>query len=179
MLGHKSSIYETEIAEIGVNSSVQGKLALWDGGGGNTPAYIKLHSPNGTGHYLFTEDDGTIKVHNAAPLLFKKIERVEANMFPFFIALMIQALIERCLRNKIKDNKIDGLEVYPEDRKTPYPTTSKVLNLFEGISTYTITQGSKTVEEFKDELTDTQKTILNFLEISEEQYWKSNLRVKK
>ena len=92
---------------------------------------------------------------------------------------MIQALIERCLRNKIKDNKIDGLEVYPEDRKTPYPTTNKVLNLFEGISTYTITQGSKTVEEFKDELTDTQKTILNFLEISEEQYWKSNLRVKK
>jgi transposase len=119
------------------------------------------------------------KIHNAAPLLFKKIERVEANMFSFFIALMIQALIERCLRNKIKDNKIDGLEVYPEDRKTPYPTTSKVLNLFEGISTYTITQGSTTVEEFKDELTDTQKTILSFLEISEEQYWKSNLRVKK
>jgi len=29
-------------------------------------------------------------VHHAAPLLFKKIERIEANMFGFFIALIIQ-----------------------------------------------------------------------------------------
>jgi transposase len=47
------------------------------------------------------------KIHNAAPLLFKKIERVEANMFAFFNALMIQALIERTLRRKIKEAGID------------------------------------------------------------------------
>ena len=117
-------------------------------------------------------------IHKAAPLLFKKIERVEANMFAFFIALMIQALIERSLRRKIKDEKIDGLEVYPEERKSSYPTTNKVLDLFESISTYTITQGLKTVEEFRDELTETQQTILNFLQITEDQYWKCGLRSK-
>jgi transposase len=119
------------------------------------------------------------KIHNAAPLLFKKIERVEANMFAFFIALIIQALIERGLRKKIRNERIDGLEVYPEERKTLYPTTNKVLNLFEGTSTYKIIQGSKIVEEFKDELTETQDMILNFLGISHDQYWKSTLRSKK
>ena len=67
MLGHKSSIYETETAVIGADGSEQGKLVIWDGGGGNKPGYIKLHSPNGTGRYLFAEDDGTIKVHTSAP----------------------------------------------------------------------------------------------------------------
>lgn len=100
-------------------------------------------------------------------------------MFAFFIALMIQALIERSLRRKIKDEKINGLEVYPEERKTLYPTTNKVLNLFDGVSTYTIIQGSTITEKFKDELTETQRTILNFLEITEHQYWESNPRSKK
>ncbi len=52
---------------IGANSATQGKLTLWDGGGGNTPAYILLHSPNGTASYLFVEDDGTLKRHTSAP----------------------------------------------------------------------------------------------------------------
>lgn len=39
-------------------------------------------------------------VHEAAPLLFKKIERVEGIMFLFFLSLMIQANIEREVRLK-------------------------------------------------------------------------------
>lgn len=53
--------------DLGVNSTTQGKLVIWDGSGGNTPAYIQLHSPNGTAHYLFFEDDGTLKQHTSAP----------------------------------------------------------------------------------------------------------------
>ncbi|MBW1894589.1 MAG: IS1634 family transposase, partial [Deltaproteobacteria bacterium] len=48
------------------------------------------------------------KYHNAAPLMFKKIERIEANMFAFFISLLIQALIELEVRGKMKKNKIAG-----------------------------------------------------------------------
>jgi hypothetical protein len=32
-----------------------------------TPGYTMLRSPNGTAWYLFVEDDGTLKVHNAVP----------------------------------------------------------------------------------------------------------------
>jgi hypothetical protein len=51
----------------GANSSTQGTLKLWDGGGGNTPGYIVLYSPNGTANYIFCEDDGTLKRHTSAP----------------------------------------------------------------------------------------------------------------
>lgn len=52
---------------IGRDGAKQGKLTIYDGAGGNTPGYIKIYSPNGTAWYLFVEDDGTVKVHNAVP----------------------------------------------------------------------------------------------------------------
>ena len=51
----------------GANSTNQGTLTLWDGAGGNTPAYILMHTSNGTARYLFFEDDGTLKTHTSAP----------------------------------------------------------------------------------------------------------------
>ena len=45
-------------------------------------------------------------VHEAAPLLFKKIERVEAIMFLFFLSLIIQAVIEREVRLEMKERGI-------------------------------------------------------------------------
>ena len=77
------------------------------------------------------------------------------NMFAFFIALMIQALVERSVRKKSRDERTDWLEVYPEERKTPYSSTNKVLNLPKSASTYAMTQGSNMVEESKGELTET------------------------
>ena len=111
-------------------------------------------------------------IHNAAPLLFKKIERVDANMFAFFIALMIQALIERQVRQKMKENNRFSLPLYPEDREASHPTTAKIMNIFAPVSTYRINSGSQLAEEFKDELTDTQKTIIEFFGISETRFWK-------
>jgi len=51
----------------GTDGSAQGSITLWDGGGGNTPGFLLAHSPNGTAWYIFVEDDGTVKVHNASP----------------------------------------------------------------------------------------------------------------
>jgi len=110
-------------------------------------------------------------IHNAAPLLFKKIERVEANMFAFFIALMIQALIEREVRLGMEDKKIASLKLYPEGREATHPTTLKIMNLFDGVSKYQIRRHSKLTEQFKDDLTATQKTILKLMKISEKNFW--------
>ncbi len=112
-------------------------------------------------------------IQNAAPLLFKNIERIEANMFGFFIALIIQALIEREVRNKMKEQKIEKIRVYPEQREAKYPTTSKILDRFENIFTYKILEDSKVVETFKDSLNEDQKLILDLLNIEEIKYWKS------
>lgn len=110
-------------------------------------------------------------IHNAAPLLFKNIERVEAMMFLFFIALMIQAIIEREVRQNMKENEIEKLPLYPEHRVAYHPTTAKIFDRFCEISTYLLKVNNKVVEEFKDSLNQIQLTILNLLQIPESQYW--------
>ena len=101
------------------------------------------------------------------------MERIEANMFGLFIALVIQALIEREVRNKMQERKIETIRVYPEQREANHPTTSKIIDRFENICTYKIMEDSKVVETFKDRLNDDQKLILSLLDIEEDEYWKS------
>ena len=110
-------------------------------------------------------------IHNAAPLLFKNIERVEAMMFLFFIALMIQAVIEREVRINMKKNEIDKLPLYPEHRLSYHPTTAKIFDRFCDVSTYLLHDGEKVIREFADSLNQIQLTILKLLNMSEYQYW--------
>lgn len=109
-------------------------------------------------------------IHKAAPLLFKKIERVEGIMFLFFIALMVQALIEREVRLKMKDNKISALPIYPEQRIAYHPTTAKIFDRFAGISVYYLKQG-RNIKRYQDELSELQKEIITILGMSEKDYW--------
>ena len=91
-------------------------------------------------------------------------------MFLFFLALMIQAIIEREVRLKMKKEGIKTLPIYPESRDAYHPTTSKILDTFDGISSYRVTIEGKT-REFRDPLTQTQKTILRLLNIDIDDFW--------
>jgi transposase len=110
-------------------------------------------------------------IHHGAPLLFKKLERIEATMFVFFIALIIQALIERQVRNQMADRHIPAIALYPEDRDASHPTTAKIMGIFEDVSTYTLHSSSNEVTEYRDELSDVHKIILTLLGIKETVYW--------
>ena len=91
-------------------------------------------------------------IHDAAPLLFKNIERVEAMMFLFFIALMIQAVIEREVRLNMIKNEIDKLPLYPEHRLSYHPTTAKIFDRFADVSKYFLYDDNKLIQEFSDSL---------------------------
>lgn len=111
------------------------------------------------------------QIHHGAPLLFKKLERIEATMFAFFIALMIQALIERQVRNQMADQKIPAIALYPEDRDASHPTTAKIMGIFADVSTYKLMSSTREIKEFRDDLTDVQQTILKLLNIPNDVYW--------
>ncbi len=85
-------------------------------------------------------------------------------MFLFFLSLMIQAIIEREVRLKLKEWNIDTLPLYPEFRDTFHPTTSKILSFIEDISSYQVRMGQM-IKEFRDSLAETQELILNMLGI--------------
>ncbi len=110
-------------------------------------------------------------IHRAAPLLFKRVSRVEANMGAFFLALMMQALLERELRRRLARPGAPPLRLYPEDREAPHPTASRLFKTFAGVSTYTLIQDGRPVEEHRDELSPTQRQALDMLGIPEETFW--------
>jgi len=116
-------------------------------------------------------------VHNAAPLFFKRIERVEGIMFLFFIALMIQAIIEREVRLKMEEKNILALPVYPEHRIAYHPTTAKIFDRFDGLSLYQLKQNG-VVKILRDDLSELQKKIIEILEISEYEFWSEDQTLK-
>jgi transposase len=110
-------------------------------------------------------------IQKAAPILFKKVERVEANMFVFFIALALQSLLERELRKNMITLNQENMYIYPEDRECKSPTTSIVFDRFSHVSRYEVFENGKIVERYNDPLTKSQMEILTMLNISEKEYW--------
>jgi hypothetical protein len=51
----------------GVEGSGRGLVSVNNGSGGNTPGTLKILSSNGTAWYIFVEDDGTLRIHDAIP----------------------------------------------------------------------------------------------------------------
>lgn len=111
-------------------------------------------------------------VHHAAPTLFKKVERVEAMMFLFFMALILQAAIEREVRQSMDESDIDAIPIYPEHRLSYHPTTAKIFDRFRDVSLYRLMNDDKLIKQFRDELTPLQLTIVKLLGLSERDYWK-------
>jgi transposase len=106
-------------------------------------------------------------VHEIAPVFLKNEARIEALFTLYFLALLVQALIERELRLAMKREKIRQLPLYPEQRQCAHPSTEQVLHLFSLVMRNKLTQGNKIVQTFDVEFTDLQRQVLALLGVSE------------
>ncbi|MDQ3775110.1 MAG: transposase, partial [Pseudomonadota bacterium] len=102
-------------------------------------------------------------VHEIAPVLLKHEARIEAFFTLYFLALMVQALIERELRQAMKRQSIEELPIYPERRQCRRPTTEQILRLFSLAERHTLLRDGHTVQVFDTELTDLQRQVLPLL----------------
>ena len=64
-------------------------------------------------------------VHEIAPVFLKNEGRIEALFTLYAIALLVQALIERELRQAMARQGIEELPVYPEQRQCALPPPSR------------------------------------------------------
>ena len=112
-------------------------------------------------------------VHLAAPTLFKKIARVEAMMMLFFMALIIQSVIEREVRRSMKAKRVEAIAVYPEHRLAYHPTTARIFDRFHDMSVYRVMRGDELEMEYRDELTPVHREVLDLLGMTEQDYWGS------
>lgn len=100
-----------------------------------------------------------------APIWLKKNTRIEALMFLEFVAQMVAALIERELRQKMAEKKINLLCSLPEGRASRTPTIEQVLRLFENQNKHALYDGDRLIKQFADPLTPVQSQILQLLSI--------------
>ena len=102
-------------------------------------------------------------VHEIAPVYLHNEGRIEALFTLYFLALLVQALIERELRQAMARNQLEQLPLYPEQRKCKRPTTEQTLRLFSLTERHTLVQGGHLVKVFQPEFTDLQRQVLDLL----------------
>jgi len=109
-------------------------------------------------------------VFEIAPVLLKNEGRIDALFFLYFIALLVQALIERELRTAMKREEIEELPLYPEERVTHRPTAEQILRLYSLTQRHYLYENDRKVQVFEPELTDLQKQVLSLLGVPETAY---------
>ena len=109
-------------------------------------------------------------VHEIAPVLLKNEGRIEALFTLYFLALLIQALIERELRLAMKRERIEELPLYPEQRQCAHPTTEQILRLYSLAERHKLIQDAHTVQVFEVQLTELQRQLLSLLGVAEQAF---------
>jgi transposase len=102
-------------------------------------------------------------VHEIAPVFLKNPTRIEAFFTVYFLALLIQALIERELRQTMKRERLKALPLYPEERRCAHPTTEQVLRLFSHAERHVLIRSGRTVQVFETDFTPLQRHVLELL----------------
>lgn len=96
-------------------------------------------------------------------MFLKNEGRIEALFTLYVIALLVQALVERELRQAMARDGLDELPIYPEQRPCSHPTTEPVLRLFSLAERHQLRQHGRTVQRFDLALTDLQRRVLGLL----------------
>jgi hypothetical protein len=106
-----------------------------------------------------------------APMFLHDPARIEGLLCCHFIAMLIQALIERQIRSAMKTAGLQQLSIYPEDRGCAAPTTAGILDIFTGLARHHLTdQHGRHVQTFQPELTELQALVLDLLEVPRSVY---------
>jgi len=106
-----------------------------------------------------------------APVFLKSVHRVVALLTIYYLALLVQALIERQIRRGMRETRIDSLPLYPEDRECKAPTTRRIIDLFENIQLHELrTPRRGSPIRFPTELSALQRSVLRLLRVPETDY---------
>ena len=104
-----------------------------------------------------------------APVYLKKPRRVAALLDAYFVALMLDALLERRLRAAMGAAGLAALPLLPEGRPTKTPTTPRLLEVFGNITWHEFERGEDLVT-FPVRLTPLQQRLLRLLGVEKELY---------
>jgi len=106
-----------------------------------------------------------------APVFLHDPARIEGLLCCHFIAMLIQALIERQIRRAMAAAGLRQLSLYPEDRGCAAPTAARVLEIFTGLSRHQLRdRDGRLIQTFQPQLNDLQRQVLDLLDIPQTVY---------
>jgi transposase len=105
-----------------------------------------------------------------APVYLKEVRRIQALLCVYFFALLVEALLERELRQAMQRKEIEALPMYPEGRACRWPTARRLLELFEPVQRHTLSRDEQPEEVIVTELSNLQRRLLKLLGLSTNGY---------
>ena len=114
--------------------------------------------------------DGLKNAHDVAPQYLKRIWRIEALLCCYFLALLVDALMERELRRGMKRARLKQLPLYPEGRECKRPTTERVIELFEGLQVHRLYRGRELEDVYPPDLSKLQRKVLKLMSVPASRY---------
>ncbi len=105
-----------------------------------------------------------------APVYLKAVHRIQALLCMYFFALLVEALLERQLRQAMQQGQIEALPLYPEGRACHWPTARRVIDLFETVQQHTLEQRGRPTEVMVTDLTRLQRKLLHLISLSAKDY---------
>ena len=105
-------------------------------------------------------------VFEVMPMWLKKPERITGLLFIYYVVLLVQALLEREVRQKMAQQQIKALPLYPEQRMTSQPSAELVLAAFEGLRRHRLcSPAGETLHTFHDPLSPVARQLLLLLDL--------------
>jgi len=104
-------------------------------------------------------------VQDLAPVWLKKVSRIEALLFLYFVALLVHALLEREIRQGMAREGLECLSLYPEERQCKAPSTERVLDVFAPLQRHRLRRADRLVQVFEPELSDLHRQILDLMHL--------------
>lgn len=104
-----------------------------------------------------------------APVYLKKPARAAGLVHATYLAMTVDALIERALRQGMRRLGIENLPILPEGRPTKTPTTARLLEMFTHVAWYEFERAGEAVT-FPIQLSPLQKQLLRLLDMDPSTY---------
>jgi len=109
-------------------------------------------------------------VLEVAPVFLKKVKRIEAMLFLYFVALMIVSLIERKIRMNMAKENIEKLPILPQGMNTKKPTWNNIRYFYRNIHFSEIIRDGTSIQSEVKGLSGFHKKINRLLEVPEVVY---------
>jgi len=100
-----------------------------------------------------------------APVYLKEVSRIQALLCVYFLALLVESLLERELRRAMEREGIVSAPLYPEGRACRRPTARKMIDLFEDVQRHELSAGRRPAVVFTTKLSRLQRRILRLLKM--------------